>query len=379
MLPSLFAPRSPRGPAPAAAPRRALTYMAQLDGLRALAVLAVLWTHYLPQEYWLFGVYWGGYGVRLFFVLSGFLITTILLHCRRSVHQGQQRWSVVLRRFYYRRFLRLCPLYYATLAVTALLNIAPVRETLAWHLSYLSNVYFALRGAFHGPVAHLWSLAVEEQFYLVWPWLIFFVPERWLLATFCLCIGAAPLFRLLGTLVGLNPVALWVLTPSFLDMLCLGALLAYLRTPQAAPSGTEKTIRTIFLVTGVPLTVVCQLAPHIGANSGSVALVGDTAKGLVFAWLVATAAEGFPGVVGKILASPPLVYLGKISYGIYLLHPFMATLALTILHAWGLANAPSDLALAVVATVATLLVATASWQVFEKPLNDLKRFFPYGP
>ena len=378
MLPSLFALRSPRGPAPAAVPRRALTYMAQLDGLRALAVLAVLWTHYLPQEYWLFGVYWGGYGVRLFFVLSGFLITTILLHGRRSVHQGQQRWSVVLRHFYYRRFLRLCPLYYATLAVTALLNIAPVRETLAWHLPYLSNVYFALRGAFHGPVAHLWSLAVEEQFYLVWPWLIFFVPERWLLSTFCLCIGAAPLFRLLGTLVGVSPVALWVLTPSFLDMLCLGALLAYLRTPQAAPSGTEKTIRTIFLVTGVPLTVVCQLAPHIGANSGSVALVGDTAKGLVFAWLVATAAEGFTGVVGKMLASPPLVYLGKISYGIYLLHPFMSAMALTILHAWGLANAPSDLALAVVATVATLLVATASWQVFEKPLNDLKRFFPYG-
>ena len=129
-VPFLFTPRSKRRLAPAVPARRAFTYMPQLDGLRALAVLAVLWTHYLPEPYWLFGVYWGGYGVRLFFVLSGFLITTLLLSCRHYVHHGQQRRSVVLRQFYCRRFLRLCPLYYATLTVTALLNIAPVRETL---------------------------------------------------------------------------------------------------------------------------------------------------------------------------------------------------------------------------------------------------------
>ena len=342
MLPFLFALRSKRRIAPAAAPRRAFTYMTQLDGLRALAVLAVLWTHYLPEPYWLFGVYWGGYGVRLFFVLSGFLITTILLHCRQYVHQGQQRRSVVLRQFYCRRFLRLCPLYYATLAVTALLNIAPVRETLMWHIPYLSNVYFALRGAFHGPVAHLWSLAVEEQFYLVWPWLILWVPERWLLPTLCVCIGAAPLFRLLGTLAGVNQVALWVLTPSFLDMLCLGALLAYLNTPQMALSGVPKKIRTVFLVTGLPLTVVCQFAHYVAAHRFVVDIVGDTAKGLVFAWLVGAAAGGFQGVVGKTLASPPLVYLGKISYGIYLLHPFMSAMVLTILYA-GVSPAPGPI------------------------------------
>ena len=67
----------------------ALKYMKQLDGLRAMAVLAVLWTHYLPEEYWLFGIYWGGYGVRLFFVLSGFLITGILLKSRQYVIQGK--------------------------------------------------------------------------------------------------------------------------------------------------------------------------------------------------------------------------------------------------------------------------------------------------
>src|SRR5262245_10076041 len=83
----------------------ALKYMQQLDGLRAMAVLAVLWTHYLPKEYWLFGIYWGGYGVRLFFVLSGFLITGILLKSRQSIIQGQQCFTFALRQFYIRRFL----------------------------------------------------------------------------------------------------------------------------------------------------------------------------------------------------------------------------------------------------------------------------------
>jgi peptidoglycan/LPS O-acetylase OafA/YrhL len=90
--------------------------MKQLDGLRAMAVLAVLWTHYLPEEYWLFGIYWGGVGVRLFFVLSGFLITGILLKSRQHVMQGKQCPLFAIRQFYIRRFLRIFPLYYVTLA-----------------------------------------------------------------------------------------------------------------------------------------------------------------------------------------------------------------------------------------------------------------------
>src|SRR4029450_13372172 len=143
----------------------ALKYMQQLDGLRAMAVLAVLWTHYLPEEDWLFGVYWGGFGVRLFFVLSGFLITGILLKSRQYVMQGPQPAAFALRPFYSRRLLRIFPLYYTTLAVTALMAIPPVRETMVWHITYLSNVYFSIQGRFHGPIRHFWSLSVEEQFY----------------------------------------------------------------------------------------------------------------------------------------------------------------------------------------------------------------------
>ncbi|MGH7999853.1 MAG: acyltransferase family protein, partial [Brasilonema sp.] len=131
----------------------ALKYMKQLDGLRAIAVFAVLYTHYLPEKYWLFDIYWGGIGVRLFFVLSGFLITSILLKCRDYITSRQQTLSFTLRQFYIRRFLRLIPLYYAILFLAALINIPPVRETLAWHIPYLSNIYFAIKGDFHASVS----------------------------------------------------------------------------------------------------------------------------------------------------------------------------------------------------------------------------------
>src|SRR5215475_7898397 len=128
----------------------AFKYMKQLDGLRAMAVLAVLWTHYLPEEYWLFGVYWGGLGVRLFFVLSGFLITGILLKSRQYVIQEKQHPLFAIRQFYIRRFLRIFPLYYTVLALAVLISMPQVKEVLVWHISYLSNVYFALQGRYYG-------------------------------------------------------------------------------------------------------------------------------------------------------------------------------------------------------------------------------------
>jgi peptidoglycan/LPS O-acetylase OafA/YrhL len=207
---------------------RPLKYMRQLDGLRTFAVLAVVWTHYLPSNYWPFGVYWGGIGVKLFFVLSGFIITRILFKCRQYVILGNQTSLFTIRQFYICRFLRLFPLYYATLTLTALVNIPPVRETIGWHIPYLSNIYFAIRGDWHGSVSHFWSLAVEEQFYLLWPLVILFTPKKILAPTIFFVILSGAFFRLTVTAFGLNEIAIWTLMPSCLDTLGLGSLLAYL-------------------------------------------------------------------------------------------------------------------------------------------------------
>ena len=137
--------------------------------------------HYLP---------WGEWGVQLFFVLSGFLITGILLRCRGDEDAGGKISR--MRQFYVRRFLRIFPLFYAVLFAAALLNIRPVRETLLWHVSYLSNLQMALAGGWSGPVSHFWSLAVEEQFYLLWPCLILFLPRKYLLWAILIAIATAP-------------------------------------------------------------------------------------------------------------------------------------------------------------------------------------------
>lgn len=352
--------------------------MKQLDGLRAVAVFGVLYTHYFPEKYWLFGIYWGGLGVKFFFVLSGFLITGILLKCRQYVNSEQQTSLLALRQFYIRRFLRIFPLFYTTLALAAILNIPPVRQTIVWHILYLSNVYFAIQGNFPISISHLWSLAVEEQFYLLWPWLVLFLPKRAILPAIIFLIFIGPLFRLVGVMVNLNEVAIWVLTPGSLDSLGLGSLLAYLKHREEQLNGlTEKIIKVCFL-TGFPLLLLVQTLEHIAPNMITSTIFGDISLGLTFTWLVAQAAEGFRGITGKALEFTPLVYLGKISYGIYVIHLFIPYLINKAIHLLGLTSYSSKPVIVILlSTAVTLILAMISWHFLEKPINNFKKFFPY--
>ena len=118
--------------------------MPQLDSLRTFAVFAVMVHHFWPEA--TFNLPLGFVGVQLFFVLSGFLITGILWPAREAVQAGRWPAVAVFRRFYIRRFLRIFPLFYGTLAVLWLLDVGEVRESALWHFSYLSNIYFAKIG-----------------------------------------------------------------------------------------------------------------------------------------------------------------------------------------------------------------------------------------
>lgn len=349
-------------------------HLTQLDGLRALAVLAVVLTHYLPERNWPLGVYWGGYGVRLFFVLSGFLITGILLRSRGFIASGQ-RPSFALRQFYVRRFLRIFPIYYVTLAIIVVLAIPQARASILWNVSYLSNVYFARRGEFDGLTSHLWSLSVEEQFYLFWPWLIFFMPSRFLLPSIVAGIAVAPLFRVIGKVLGANDVALWVLTPALLDTLCLGALLAYVSADSSIRHSSRKNVCRVFLVVGLLLTCLVEMPSLFPQDSLFAWFAKDLGKGLLFTWMVGSAAQGFTGVAGRILTWQPIVYLGKISYGIYLFHPFVPWICSKLTGASFVIGSPV-LASFFYAAI-TIAAASLSWEMFEKRVNDLKRHFEY--
>ena len=384
-------------PSPPAAAGGDGPHMPQLDALRAVAVLAVLASHFCRGTPALAPA--GHLGVRLFFVLSGFLITGILLRCRTLVDAGQPI-GLTLRRFYARRFLRIAPLYYAVLLLAWVAGIPYMRDAAGWHAAYLSNVYFTRIGAWQGPLSHFWSLAVEEQFYLVWPALVLLVPRRFLVRAVVLVTVAGPLYRAGGELAGLSQMALWTLPFTALDALGFGALLATVGEPSSALDGARRPHPGVSVgagedrrpprlprwLAGAAAASAALLAWYLGAwverptkffwlmNHG----LGELAWTVVFGALVLAAARGFAGPVGRCLTWPPLAYLGRISYGVYLIHLFVPMFLPRALAAVGLGYPAAEGVRFVYLTAATIALAALSWAAYERPLNGLKRWFPYG-
>ena len=201
-------------------------YMPQLDSLRAIAVILVLISHWFSDKHFLNRYTGTGIlGVTLFFVLSGFLITRILLRSKITIENGGSE-KRAFATFYIRRSLRIFPVYYLLLFVLLVFNMAEIRETFWWHFFYGSNFFFWLKGEFGGHLSHLWSLSVEEQFYLFWPTVIFFIPKKYI--PHALFIGAisAILFRYFITKPEENVLGR-ILMPGSLDSFCFGGLFAY--------------------------------------------------------------------------------------------------------------------------------------------------------
>lgn len=325
-----------------------MTHLPQLDGLRAVAVMMVMAYHFIP------GIDrvapFGAIGVRLFFVLSGFLITRILLDAR-TLPFGQ-----AMRMFYIRRSLRILPLFYAVLLAAAALNIGPVRQTFFWHGGYLTNVYLYLRGDWHGSISHLWSLAVEEQFYMVWPFIVLLAPLHRLPHLVAAMVCAAPLLRLAigGAMNSVLPV-------SCVDALGAGALLAFPQTA-AAMAAIGRSAGPPLLLAG--LVGQRMLAPTIARE-----VLLDAGVTLVAAWLVHGAAAGFNGVAGTALRARPVRYIGTISYGTYVLHGFMPYILGRYVS--GFVSMWWPLKAAVLLTC-TLAAAAVSWHVFERRVLAFK-------
>jgi peptidoglycan/LPS O-acetylase OafA/YrhL len=349
-------------------------HMAQLDALRAIAVAGVLYFHFYQKSV-APGLPWGSLGVQLFFVLSGFLITDILLGLRDRDDRPPGRLHR-LRQFYIRRSLRIVPLAYFVIIGTAVLNVPAMRDTLPWNLTYTSNIYFSSRGAWNGVASHLWSLAVEEQFYLLWPWLMLFLPGRYLLPAIVGTILIAPLYLTGGILVGLNPVALVALTPACLDKLGMGALLAFLRYKR--PSQFQKlAYQPAYRWAGVvalPILIALIWPAH---RHWLWAPISSLAVSIFFAWFVHRAASGFDGVWGWLLETRPFAYCGRISYGIYVYHNFMFIAVPWLLRRYAMPYPQHRVTEFAMYVCATFVVAACSWVFFEQPVNNFRQRFGY--
>ena len=333
------------------------------------------WLRYCPT---------GRLGVQLFFVLSGFLITAILLLARDRVAQGETRLFEI-RQFYARRFLRIFPLYYGVVIGAAMIGVPGFREPLLWHLGYMTNVQNAITNTFPGATGHLWTLSVEEQFYFVWPWLILLLPGRWLLPVLCAVTATGPLFRSLLTVLGCSYMPIYTLTPASLDAFGFGALLALARQrKQATGDGQLRHWLTrIGLIIGLPTTVITLWSLAWPKGYFWIFAIGaNLALSLVFTWLIDRSADGFSGLTGRVLSWRPLLFLGTISYGLYIFHFIMVNFVLRRILAWPLLRNLEPLlrwhgVKFLTLSLMTFVAACLSWFLYERPILRLKRFFPY--
>ena len=315
--------------------------------------------------------------MRFFFVLSGFLITGILLDARESARRGSVSYATALARFYGRRAVRILPLYFLIVGVTWLLGMHATRQAIGSLVTFTYNLHLMQQGWWDEHMAHFWSLSVEQQFYLVWPWPILFMPRRFLWPTAVAMLGVGELTRYWYVANQDAGLGMWVSPLASADALGLGAVIALaLRSVRTAAAVLERWpigIATVIGLVGSWASSWWQppLAPFVGFGTE---LLHDGFQLVGFAGLIAGAALGFHGAAGTILSFRPLTYLGQISYGLYLYHPLMVPLAGTLLRSVNAPGAalPTGIVLALALSLGTTM---ASWHLFERPLNQLRRCF----
>ncbi len=363
--------------------------MPSLDGLRGLAIGGVLASHFLAS--WptaspgdrafiaLVGLGWSG--VDLFFVLSGFLITGILVDTL-----GAATWW---GSFLARRTLRIFPLYYLALAIfwwagpaAGLIDPWTLRRWGWWYWGYLGNWAFAAEQTIPS-LTHFWSLAVEEQFYLLWPAVVWLARGRWLAWVAAGLFAAGPLLRLVIVEASGWPVgSAFRVTPGRLDQLALGALLAVLFRSAAGRAWLWRWWRPVavagalgFLALGLPLG-------PFDMHRAPLEIWAHTLLGLAYGGLLcgAVAGEGTGGALQRLLGVAPLQVLGRYSYGLYVVHYFVQEAGLPLLRRWpagatALTTRGGVLAWAAVATAVSLGLAWLSWHLFERRFLALKSRF----
>lgn len=368
------------------------TYVKSLDGLRFVAVTLVLLDHWTNYR---LGFQASYLGVSIFFVLSGYLITGILLKAKAADNQLYRPHGRSLKLFYIRRTIRIFPLYYLVILVLYLLNEPNLRENIFWLITYQSNNYIAFTGHWMGSFDHFWSLAVEEQFYIFFPFLIFFLNNKHLPKTLLALVLLSVILRFWLYFNHTSWVVPFVLMPTSLDALGLGSLLAYyfhIKKGEEILSICKIKIgllvsflaycSILFLIRNQPVshdfytTVLLRLFEALFSVF------------LIFSFVKINDKSAFTTIKKLLFENEAIVFIGKISYGIYIYHHFIYNIYYSTdgnfivkifkkLNYFSAGLGDNIFVQLGILFPIVLIISTISWYILEKPINNLKEQFKY--
>jgi peptidoglycan/LPS O-acetylase OafA/YrhL len=367
---------APSVPAPSVpAPK----HVPALDGVRGAAILLVLFFHFPAPVAWLRPFTLAGWcGVDLFFVLSGYLITGVLLSSTTKTHY--------FRNFYSRRCLRIFPMYYGFMILVLLilprfvnpywLGLETLNGRIAPYLLYYANYANVILGVAPASIGAFWSLAVEEHFYLFWPMFIKRTPRKRLLG-WCASIALlALLSRVAITGFKLPWIAAYFLTTSRVDSLVVGAMTAIL--VQQRPEWAKRVMKPLGITALIFLLAIAVWRRGLIYSDWPVRTVGYSLLALLFASLVWYAGAA-GGRMSRFFSNPLLITFGKYSYCLYVIHMMVLTvcerwLGPHLFPALGW-NADSPLPIFGASLAASFGMAWLSWRFFESPFLSLKSHF----
>ncbi len=348
-----------------------LTYIPKLDGLRAIAAILVVISHYMEELHCAKFSY-GGNGVQIFFVISGFLITSILLAQKNKTHESVGK---LLKNFIIKRALRLFPIYYILIITLFAISFFGglwlcAKEDVWYYFTYTQNYLFFLKG-FQSPLLnHTWSLAVEEQFYLLWPLLILLIPKKYELHFISIVLFSGILIKYLLVELYVGPGTIKGITFIHFDTLGAGALLGYFSyyKKEKILNFLEISSQWIFIL----CLFISATLTWIGFNDG---LWLPLVLNIMSVCLVYICFSPKETILSPILNSSVLQNIGKISYGIYIYHkpvPFFFNFICSKMHMPIIEN---KFVLFVIYAVITYIISALSWKLIESPISNIKKRF----
>jgi len=356
---------------------KSIEYYKALDTLRAIAVFLVLLHHFLPDTK-IGSLNFGFYGVDLFFTISGFLITSILLNQKYSVKALSR--SKFLSTFYIRRCLRIFPIYFLFLFFLFIVqNSTKIKywdhPQIIYYLTYTTNLLFFKSGFQNSLLNHLWSLGVEEQFYLLWPLVIVFVKKEHLVYYILMFIVVGFSTNIVGKLYNISNIRF--LPFSNFHTLGIGVLLAYfIFTKNEQLEMFRKHINSITIISILLFSINYYVIQKQCDYNWIGTLLNELIIVLFTFFLVYRFIIEFHGILGTIFNLKYFRFIGKISYGIYIYHKIIPAFLSSIFYKLGY-KMDQGYIYFVICVFVTILVSTLSWYCIESPILQLKNRYDF--